>query len=155
MLDERDCKLLMAMQRDCDTPLSLLAEAVNLSPSACSRRLARLKSEGFILRHAAIVDRDKLGMGATVFVLIKTAHHSPDWLEELRRALDGIGEIVEAHRLAGNLDYCLKVVVADIAHYDRVYKKLVSQVDLSDVSAYVSMEALKNNGVLPLRSGLL
>lgn len=149
MLDERDRKLLSLLQHDSETPAHVLAEAVHLSVSAVSRRLTRLKSEGYIERLGAVLNRQKLNIAMTVYVLIKTAHHSADWLERFRKVLESIPEIVEAHRLAGNLDYSLKIVARDVAHYDKIYKALVSGIDLFEVSAYISMETLKEGHSLP------
>jgi len=149
MLDERDRKILDLLQRDAETPLSELAERVNLSPSACSRRVQRLKDEGYITRSVVVLDRARMQVGATIFCLVKTAHHNADWLERFRSAIAGIGEIVECHRLAGNLDYIIKIVVRDVAHYDAIYKRLVSRIELFDVSAYISMETLKDEMALP------
>ncbi len=149
MLDDRDRRILTWLQRDADMPLAELAERVHLSASACSRRVTRLKEDGYILRSVAVLDRDKMHVGGTVFVVIKTAHHTADWLERFRDALGDIAEIVEAHRLAGNLDYIVKIVVRDIGHYDAIYKRLVSRIELSDVSAYFSMETLKDDTALP------
>lgn len=149
MLDDRDRRLLTLLQRDADTPLNELAERVHLSASACSRRVAKLREDGYITRSVAVLDRRKMQVATTVFVMIKTAHHTADWLERFRAALDGIAEIVEAHRLAGNLDYIVKIVVQDIDHYDTIYKRLVSRIDLFDVSAYFSMETLKDDTAIP------
>ena len=149
MLDDRDRKILDRLQRDAETPLSELAERVHLSPSACSRRIQRLKDEGYITRSVTVLDRQRMQVGATVFCLIKTAHHNADWLDRFRAAIGGIGEIVECHRLAGNLDYMIKIVVRDVAHYDAIYKRLVSRIDLFDVSAYISMETLKDEHAIP------
>jgi Lrp/AsnC family transcriptional regulator len=149
VLDDRDRKILDRLQRDAETPLSELAERVHLSPSACSRRIQRLKDEGYITRSVTVLDRGRMQVGATVFCLIKTAHHNADWLDRFRTAIGGIGEIVECHRLAGNLDYIIKIVVRDVAHYDTIYKRLVSRIDLFDVSAYISMETLKDEKAIP------
>ncbi|MGN6365672.1 Lrp/AsnC family transcriptional regulator [Asticcacaulis taihuensis] len=149
MLDDRDRKLLDLLQRDADSALTDLAERVNLSPSACSRRIARLREEGYIDRPVMVLDRARMNVATTVFVMVKTAHHTADWLERFRAGVIDIPEIVEVHRLAGNLDYIIKIVVTDIAHYDAIYKRLVSRIDLFDVSAYISMETLKNDLAVP------
>lgn len=149
MLDERDRRLLDLLQKDSDIALNDLADRVHLSPSACSRRIARLREDGYIRRNVAIADRAKLNLGTTIFVMIKTSQHSADWLERFRTGVGDIPEIVEVHRLAGNLDYIIKIVVSDIAHYDAIYKRLVSRIDLFDVSAYISMETLKDESGLP------
>ena len=152
MLDSRDMRLLTLMQMDAEISLSEMAERLHLSPSACSRRVTRLKAEGYIVGLRAQLDRKRLNLNATVFALVKTTQHTPQWLEDFRHAIQGIGEIVEAHRLAGNLDYCLKIIVSDISHYDRIYKQLVGKIGISDVSAYISMETLKDSPSLPLGS---
>ncbi|MFT4075393.1 MAG: Lrp/AsnC family transcriptional regulator [Asticcacaulis sp.] len=149
MLDDRDRKLLALLQKDSDTPLAELSERLNLSASACSRRISRLREEGYITRNVAVADRRRLRLGTTVFVVVKTAHHTADWLERFRAGVADIPEIVEVHRLAGNLDYIIKIVVTDIAHYDAIYKRLVSRIDLFDVSAYISMETLKDERAIP------
>lgn len=152
MLDDRDRKILDLLQRDAETPLSRLADLVNLSLSACSRRIQRLKSEGYIVRSVAVLDRERLQVGTTIFCLIKTANHNADWMKRFHVAVGGIAEIVECHRLAGNLDYIIKIMVRDVADYDVVYKRLVKAIDLFDVSAYISMEALKDDLVVPTGS---
>ena len=149
VLDDRDRKILDLLQKDAETPLSELAERVNLSASACSRRVQRLKDEGYITRAVAVLDRTRMQVGATVFCLVKTAQHNADWLDRFRAAVGGICEIVECHRLAGNLDYIVKIVVKDVAHYDAIYKRLVSRIDLFEVSAYISMETLKDEMAVP------
>ncbi len=150
MIDDRDRKILDLLQRDAGQPVQEIAEQVHLSASACSRRIARLKDEGYIARTVAVLDRRKLNLTTTVYCLIKTAHHSADWLERFRAAVADIPEIVEAQRLAGNLDYILKIVVSDVAHYDTIYKRLVGRIDLFDVSAYIAMETLKDSAALPM-----
>lgn len=143
MFDERDRKLLTLLQSDAEIPLQELAERVNLSASACSRRIARLKEEGYISRQVAILDRKRMKLPTTVFVVVKTAHHSAEWVEQFHTAVATIPEIVEVHRLTGNFDYILKVVLPTVEHYDVIYKRLVQRIELFDVSAYISMETVK------------
>lgn len=149
MLDDRDRRILALLQDDAETPVGEIAEKVALSPSACSRRIIRLKDEGYIARQVAVLDRKKMKLPMTVFVIVKTAHHSTTWLEKFRTAVGGIPEIVEVHRLAGNFDYILKIVLPDIEHYDVIYKRLVNWIELFDVSAYISMETLKGETAVP------
>lgn len=153
MLDERDRKILSLLQKDADIALVDLSERVHLSASSCSRRVQRLKDDGYIRGNVSVLDRTLMNVGSTVFVMIKTQHHSADWLERFRQALVDIPEIVEVHRLAGNLDYIIKIVVRDISHYDAIYKLLVSRIDLFDVSAYISMETLKDEHAIPTQYG--
>ena len=149
MLDERDRKILSLLQANAEQPVNDIAASVALSPSACSRRIARLKEEGFIARTTAELDRRKMGLPTTVFVIVRTGSHAADWLEKFHSAVSAIPEIVEVHRLTGNFDYILKVVLPDVEHYDVVYKQLVSRIELFDMSAYISMETVKAAWGLP------
>lgn len=149
MLDERDRKILSLLQADAEQPVNDIAASVALSPSACSRRIARLKEEGFIARTTAELDRRKMGLPTTVFVIVRTGSHATDWLEKFHLAVSAIPEIVEVHRLTGNFDYILKIVLPDVEHYDVVYKQLVSRIELFDMSAYISMETVKSAQGLP------
>ena len=150
MLDERDRKLLMLLQQDASVAMGDLAERVSLSLSACSRRIQRLEEAGYVTRRIVVLDRERMGVPTTVFALIKTAHHSDDWIEKFRRAISDIPEIVEAHRLTGNYDYILKVVLPRVEHYDVIYKQIVRKVELFDVSASISMEVLKSGMAVPV-----
>ncbi|GAB5428663.1 MAG: Lrp/AsnC family transcriptional regulator [Devosia indica] len=149
MLDERDRKILSLLQADAEQPVNDIAASVALSPSACSRRIARLKEDGFISRTTAELDRRKMGLPTTVFVIVRTGSHAADWLEKFHLAVSAIPEIVEVHRLTGNFDYILKIVLPDVEHYDAVYKQLVSRIELFDMSAYISMETVKAAQGLP------
>ena len=151
MLDDRDYRILEMLQSDADMPVHAIAERVNISPSACSRRIARLREDGYIRRTVVVLDRPLLDLRGTVYVIIR-AHHSGDWLERFRATVASIPEVLECHRLAGNFDYLLKVVVRDVAHYDTVYKRLIARLDLNDVAAYISMETIKDEQALPIRS---
>jgi len=150
MLDERDRRILELLQKDAAIPVAEVAEQVSLSASACSRRIQRLEEAGYIQRRIAVLDRERIGVPTTVFALIKTAHHSDDWIENFRRAISDIGEITEAHRLTGSYDYILKVVLPRVEHYDVVYRRLVKRIELFDVSAFISMEVLKSGQTLPV-----
>lgn len=143
MLDERDRKILSLLQGDADLPVTDIAEAVALSASACSRRIARLKEEGYIARTTAMLDRTLMGLPTTVFVIVRTGSHAADWLEKFHAAVATIPEIVEVHRLTGNFDYILKIVLPNVEHYDVVYRQLVGRIELFDMSAYISMETVK------------
>ncbi|MCO6178661.1 MULTISPECIES: Lrp/AsnC family transcriptional regulator [Ciceribacter] len=150
MLDERDRKILDALQHDAAIQVSELADLVSLSPSACSRRIQRLEEAGYIARRVAILDRDRVGVPTTVFALVKTSHHSEDWTEAFRRAISDIPEVVEAHRLTGSYDYLLKIAVPRVEQYDVVYRRLVRRIELFDVSAFISMETLKAGEAVPV-----
>ena len=149
-LDAIDRKILDLLQADCDWPINELAVAVHLTPTPCWRRVQRLKALGFLAKQVALVNRQKVNVGVTVFVAVRTRDHDVPWLEKFRAAVQGIAEIVEAHRMSGDVDYLLKVVVPDIAAYDQVYKRLIQQVPLSDVSSSFAMEELKSTTAVPL-----
>jgi Lrp/AsnC family transcriptional regulator len=150
MLDERDRKLLTRLQEDASLPVTQLADEVNLSVSACSRRIQKLEEGGYIARRIAVLDRGRMGVPTTVFALIKTAHHSDDWIDQFRLTISDIPEIVEAHRVTGSFDYILKIVVPQAEFYDVIYKKIVRKISLFDVSASISMEALKSGAGVPV-----
>lgn len=149
MLDQRDHRILMLLQQDASLPVTTIAETVALSVSACSRRIARLETEGYIARRVALLDRKRMGVPTTVFAVVKTATHSVAWLEAFNHAVAAIPEIVEVHRLTGNFDYIVKLVLPNVEYYDVIYKKLVAMVPLVDISAYISMEAVKDSAALP------
>ncbi|MBB5755145.1 Lrp/AsnC family transcriptional regulator [Prosthecomicrobium pneumaticum] len=151
MLDDRDRKLLDLLQADAETPIGTLADAVHLSISACSRRIARLKEEGYVARTVALVDRRRIGLPTTIFVLLRTSQHTADWLDDLRAVVADIPEIVEVHRLTGNVDYIMKIVLPNVEYYDVIYKAIVKRISLHDISAYISMETLKSDTAVPTR----
>lgn len=150
MLDERDRTILRLLQAHADTPLASLADTVNLSVSACSRRIQRLEDEGYVARRIVVLDRKKMGLPTTMFALVKTTSHKDDWIEHFRRVLADIPEITEAHRLTGHYDYLLKIVLPRAEHYDEVYKAIVRRIELFDVTASLSMEVLKSGEGLPV-----
>jgi len=149
-LDAIDWAILRVVQEDAALPVHEVGDRVGLSSNACWRRIKRLEESGVIARRVALLDPARLGLATTVFVAIRTNRHDPDWLEAFSRGVAGIDEITECHRMAGDVDYLLKLTVRDIAHYDRIYRKLIASVpDLSDVSSSFSMERLKSTTALP------
>ena len=149
-IDTIDWAILVVLQRDAAQSVAEVGERVGLSSNACWRRIKRLEESGVIARRVALVDPEKLGLATTVFVAIKTQRHDPAWLEAFATGIAGIDEVIECHRMAGDVDYLLKLVVRDIAHYDRIYRKLIAKVpDLADVSSSFSMEKLKATTALP------
>lgn len=144
-IDAIDRRILNALQRDASLSMQEIGEEVGLSPNPCWRRVRRLEDIGVIQRRTIAIDTAALGLGMTCFVSIRTPRHSPDWLEAFAKGIRDIPEIIECHRMTGDVDYLLKIVVADIGHYDRVYRRLIAKVpDLGDVSSTFSMEKLKN-----------
>lgn len=150
MLDQRSLSILDILQTNADTPVSDIADRVSLSVSACSRRIAQLQASGYVERRVAILDRRKMGVPTTVFVMVKAGRHVVDWIESFRSAISTIPEIQEVHRLTGTYDYIMKVVLPNVESYDHVYKRLVSRIEPFEISAYISMEALKSGTSLPM-----
>lgn len=150
MLDERNLAILAILQANSDTPVSDIAEQTGMSVSACSRRIAQLRSDGYIKANVAILDRKKLGVPMTVFVLVKAGRHAEEWIARFKNLIATIPEVQEAHRLAGSFDYIMKLALPDIDAYDSVYKRLVRTVEPLEISGHVAMETLKEGAVLPL-----
>jgi len=149
-LDQTDRRILAELQRDGSLSNAELAERVGLSTTPCWRRVRLLEEQGYIRGRVALLDRDRLNVGVTVFVSIKTARHEADWLDTFARVVRDLPEVQEFHRMSGEVDYLMKVVVPDIAAYDRFYKRLIAEIDLSDVSSSFAMEEIKNTTELPL-----
>lgn len=149
-IDDIDRILLRALQADATQSLESLAGRADISTNTCWRRVKRLEESGLIARRVALIDPDKLGLGQTVFVTIRTRDHSADWLKRFADAVRAIPEVVEFYRMAGEVDYLLKVQARSVQDYDRVYKTLIARVDIADVSATFAMECLKNTTELPV-----
>ncbi|SPZ62459.1 Leucine-responsive regulatory protein [Serratia quinivorans] len=128
MLDKTDRKLLCMLQQDCTQPLQVLADAVNLTSTPCWKRLKRLEEEGYIRGRVALLDNEKLGLGLTAFVLIKTQQHSSEWYQQFVQLTKQMPEVLAFYRMAGEYDYLMQVEVADMKSYDSFYKRLVNGV---------------------------
>ena len=144
-LDPIDERILGIIQEDATLTVQQIGDRVGLSATPCWRRIKLLETAGVISRRVALLDAATIGLRATVLVFVRTNRHEADWLEGFKAAIAQIPEIVECHRLTGEIDYMLKLVVRDIDHYDAVYKRLISRAPgLADVSAAFSMERLKH-----------
>ncbi len=150
-LDRIDRQILALMQEDASVPIQQIAERVGLSVNPCWRRIRQLEATGVIEGRVALVNPEKVGLGLTVFVRVKTREHSADWARRLNEVIAAMPEIQECHRIGGDVDYLLKVVVEDMAGYDRTYKDIIARLpSLADVSALFSMERLKSATALPI-----
>ncbi|MFM9897686.1 Lrp/AsnC family transcriptional regulator [Sphingorhabdus sp.] len=150
-IDAIDRRILEIIQRDATYSIQDIGEQVGLSTNPCWRRIKRMEDAGIIERRVAILNPVKLGLGVTAFVSIRTNKHTPDWLASFAAGIRSIPEIIECHRMSGDVDYLLKIAVADIAHYDRIYQELIAAVPgLSDVSSTFSMERLKYGTALAI-----
>jgi len=148
--DHIDNLILAALQADAALSQRDLAEKIGLSQNACWRRLKALRESGILKGSVARLDREKLGLGLVVFVMIRTRHHSVDWLRTFRRHVSNLPEVVDFFRIGGEYDYMLKVVTRDMASYDSVYQRLIAQIELDSVTSYFAMEAIEEQRPLPL-----
>jgi Lrp/AsnC family transcriptional regulator len=149
-LDRLDRELLALLQQDSTLTVAELGERIGLTSTPCWKRLKRLEDEGFIERRVALVNRAKVGLPVTVFVSIRTNSHDESWLTDFANAVSKLPEIVEIYRMSGDVDYLLKVVTPDIEGYDRLYKRLIRAVKLTDVSSAFAMEQIKYTTEMPL-----
>lgn len=150
LMDKFDRAILELLQVDCTRAVSEIADAVGLGTTACWRRIQKLEQQGIIQQRVALLDRDKLNIGVTVFAAISTNQHNTEWLENFHLQVAAIPEVLELYRMAGETDYLLRIVVPDIAGYDAIYKQLISIEGLSDVSSSFAMEQIKASTRLPL-----
>ncbi|MGJ7604880.1 Lrp/AsnC family transcriptional regulator [Variovorax sp. LT1R20] len=149
-LDSIDLKILDILQRDAEQQVAQIAERVGLSATPCWRRIQRMKEAGVITRQVALLDPQKINVGVTVFVSVRTSTHTQEWFDRFTATVDAIAEVVEFYRMSGDVDYLLRVVVPDIAAYDAVYKRLIAGTNLHDVSSSFAMQELKQTTALPL-----
>jgi Lrp/AsnC family transcriptional regulator len=149
-MDRTDRTILALLQRDASLSIAAIAEQVNLSQGPCWRRIRALETEGYIRRRVAILDPAKINVGTTVFVTVKTNRHDAEWFDRFAAAVSAMTEVVEFHRMSGDVDYLLRLAIPDIAAYDRVYKELIRVGGLTDVSASFALECIKSTTELPL-----
>lgn len=149
-LDSIGLRILDILQQDATQQVADIAAQVGLSTTPCWRRIQRLKEAGVITRQVALLDAQKVNVGVTVFVSVRTNQHSQEWFDTFKATVQAIPEVVEFYRMSGDVDYLLRVVVPDIAGYDRVYKRLIAGTQLHDVSSSFAMEELKLTTALPL-----
>ena len=149
-LDEMDRKILAELQQDASQSLDEIARKVNSSKTPVWNRIKRMKEAGVIIRTTALLDAEALGLEACFFVLIRTSEHEADWQRRFLHALRERPEVLEAHRLAGDIDYILKVRVKNARAYDTFYQALISEVRIHNVTALLSMEDIKSTTILPL-----
>lgn len=149
-LDATDRKILRVLQQDASQSLEDIAGQVGASKTPVWNRIRKLRDAGVILRQTAVLDPEALGLEACFFVLIRTSEHDADWQKRFLRALLDRDEVLEAHRLAGDIDYILKVRVENARAYDVFYQALIQEVRIYNVTALLSMEEIKSTSSLPI-----
>jgi Lrp/AsnC family transcriptional regulator len=150
-MDRIDCKILEALQKDATAPIADIAAQAGLSVSPCWRRIQKLEADGVIRRRVVLVDPDRINLGLTVFVTVRTSHHNAKWALQFCKSVSLIPEVVEFYRMAGRDDYLLRIVVPNIQAYDGVYKRLIETAELLDVTSSFAMETIKSTTALPLK----
>jgi Lrp/AsnC family transcriptional regulator len=149
-MDAIDRKILAVLQEDASLSVAEIGARVGLSSTPCWKRIQKLEAEGVIQRRVAVVDQSKIGLGITVFVSVETGDHSQDWLDRFAKTVGAMPEVMEFYRMAGDVDYMLRVVVPDIAGYDTFYKRLIATVPLKNVTSRFAMEKIKSTTALPI-----
>jgi Lrp/AsnC family transcriptional regulator len=149
-MDATDRKILALLQEDASLSVAEIGSRVGLSSTPCWKRIQRLEADGIVQRRVALVDQDKIGLGITVFVSIETGDHSQDWLARFADMVGAMPEVMEFYRMAGDVDYMLRVVVPDIQGYDTFYKKLIASIPLKNVTSRFAMEKIKSTTALPI-----
>ena len=150
-IDETDRRILRELQENAELGITELAARINLSSTPCWRRVQKLQDAGIIRKKVALLDSAKVGLNVSVFVHIKTRNHSHVWFVEFSKKISSYAEVAEFYRMSGEYDYLMRIVVADIAAFDRFYKRLVEETpDLSDVTSSFAMEQIKYTTALPI-----
>ncbi len=147
-MDKIDRKLLSELQKDATRSFDRIGKIIGISKTAVWNRVQKFVQNGTIVRQAAIIDPVKIGLNETFFVQIKTNQHDDEWLNNFHQTINELDEIIEAYRLAGTIDYLLKVQVASSKHFDVFYKSLIKRISINDVSSSLSMETIKINSEL-------
>ena len=149
-MDGIDRKILAVMQEDASLSVAEIGSRVGLSSTPCWKRIQRLEADGVITRRVALIDPAKMGLGITVFVSVETGDHSQEWLGRFAQEVSGMPEVMEFYRMAGDVDYMLRVVATDIQGYDTFYKRLIANVPLKNVTSRFAMEKIKSTTALPI-----
>ena len=149
-MDKFDKNILALLQKDGTLSVSEIANQVGLSTTPCWRRIQTMEKTGVIKSRVVLASAEKLNVGLTVFVMVKTNQHNQTWLDNFTNTIDDMPEVMEFYRLSGSIDYLLRMVVPDMKAFDVCYKKLITKVDFSDISSSFAMEELKSTTQLPL-----
>lgn len=149
-MDEIDRKLLALLQEDASAPISYLADQVGLSATPVWKRVQKLEQAGVIARRVALLDPGRVGIGIIVFVHVEAPEHTPEWMSAFANAMATMPEVMDAYRMAGEIDYILRVAVPDMPEFDAFYKRLIASVPLKNVTSRFAMERLKQTTAYPL-----
>ena len=149
-MDEIDRKLLQVLQEDATLSIAQMADRVGLSPTPCWKRIQKLEASGVITRRVALVDPERVGTPLTAFVAIEAGEHTLQWMQRFAAGVAAMPEVMEVYRMAGEVDYLLRVAVADMAEFDRFYKRLIALAPMKNVTSRFAMERMKHTTAYPL-----
>lgn len=149
-MDDIDREILDCLQQDATMPRTEIARRVHLSTTPCWRRVQKLKDSGVIKKEVALLDREKLNVGLTAFVSVRTNQHTPEWVAKFVQAIADIPEVVECYRMSGEVDYLIRIVIPEMKAYDDVYNQLIQAVDIYDITTSFAMEEIKYSTAIPL-----
>ena len=149
-LDLIDRKIAAELMRDATLPVARIAETVGLSQTPCWKRIQKLEASGVLTARVALAEPSRLGFGLIVFVGVEAPDHTSEWRERFGRAVQAIPEIMEVYRMAGEMDYLLRVAVADMAAFDALYKRLTDAIPIKNVSSHFAMERMKFTTAYPV-----
>jgi Lrp/AsnC family transcriptional regulator len=150
-MDRTDLKILAILQEDASLPVAEVAARVNLSQTPCWRRIQRLEAQGVIVRRVALLNPESVGLGLSVFVEIEAVDHSPEWLNAFAEAVAAMPEVMDVYRMAGDVDYMLRVAVGSMGEFDEFYRRLIAEVPLKNVTSRFAMERVKTTTAYPLQ----
>ena len=150
VIDDIDRRILSALQVDASESIERLGQRIGLSRNACWNRIRRLEDAGIIKARVALLEPDKLNLGLSVFISVRTSEHEPEWLETFRKGPSQLPEVLGVYRMSGDLDYLIRARVPDVAAYDALYQRLIRKVRLADVSASFVMQEIKETTALPV-----
>ena len=149
-MDHTDLKILAILQEDASVSVAEVANRVNLSQTPCWRRIQRLEESGVIQRRVALLDPRAIGLDLTIFVEIETGDHSDEWLKGFADTVSAMPEVMDIYRMAGDVDYLLRVTAANMAAFDDFYRRLIKAVPLKNVTSRFAMEKIKSTTALPI-----
>ena len=149
-MDEIDRQLLEILQRDATLSIAQMADRVGLSATPCWKRIQKLEAQGVITRRVALVDPERVGVSLSVLVGVEAGEHTPEWLDSFSAGVAAMPEVMEVYRMAGDVDYVLRVAVADMTEYDAFYKRLIAVAPMKNVTSRFAMERMKHTTAYPL-----
>jgi Lrp/AsnC family transcriptional regulator len=149
-MDEIDRQLIQLLQQDATLSIAQMAERVGLSATPCWKRIQKLETRGVITRRVAVVDPESVGVGLSVLISVEAGEHTPEWLERFSVGVAAMPEVMEVYRVAGDVDYILRVAVADMVEYDAFYKRLIAIAPMKNVTSRFAMERIKHTTAYPL-----